>query len=265
MQAKNWLFEAALNAGELLIAEAGFLGVRSKTAKSTRVHLEATALLAVCLLRQRRLAEAEALIHEVLSSKSIKDPDRRRHFIESVTSRYRLESYISGIRDHAHESLDPDDIDRDAVEALKTRSDEELYLQIAAALPREVIELVYRVDRASRQRLTMVEVLYLPSPTAIERKVEQGRSFFDSLKLVIWRSLCDPQSEVYKAWYTNGVAHVLSQKYYAIVVSSALLDLGFAAKAAAVPVTALLMKVGLEVYCERYKLGEILDGRSRGS
>ena len=182
-----------------------------------------------------------------------------------MTSRFRLESYISGIRDHAHETLDPDAIDRDAIEAVKTRSDEELYLQIASSLPREVIELVYRVDRASRQRLTMVEVLYLPSPAAIERKVEQGRSFFDSLKLVIWRSLCDPQSEVYKAWYTNGVAHILSKKYYAIVVSSALVDLGFAAKAAAVPVTALLMKIGIEVYCERHKPGEVLDGRSRGA
>ena len=265
MQSKNWLFEAALNAGELLTAEAGFRGVRAKTVRSTRVHLEATALLAVCLLRQRRFADVEPLIEEVLSSKSIKDPEKRRHFIESVTSRFRLESYISGIRDHAHETLDPDAIDRDAIEAVKTRSDEELYLQIASSLPREVIELVYRVDRASRQRLTMVEVLYLPSPAAIERKVEQGRSFFDSLKLVIWRSLCDPQSEVYKAWYTNGVAHILSKKYYAIVVSSALVDLGFAAKAAAVPVTALLMKIGIEVYCERHKPGEVLDGRSRGA
>lgn len=265
MQSKNWLFEAALNAGEVLTAEAGFRGIRSKTAKTTRVHLEATALLAVCLLRQRRINDAEPLIQEVLGSKSIKDTARRQHFIESVTSRYRLESYISGIRDHGHETLDLDAIDREAIEAVKTRSDEELYLQIATALPREVIEFVYRVDKASRKQLTMVEVLYLPSPAAIERKVEQGRSFFASLKLVIWKSLCDPQSEIYKAWYANGMAQVLSKKYYAAVVATALVDLGFAAKAAAVPVTALLMKMGIEVYCDRFKPGEILDGRSRGA
>lgn len=265
MQSKNWLFEAALNAGEILTAEAGFRGIRAKTTKTTRVHLQATALLAVCLLRQKRVIDAEPLIQEVLSSKSIKDPVRRRHFIESVTSRYRLESYISGIRGHGHETLDPDVVDREAIDALKTRSEDELYLQIATALPREVIEFVYRVDSASRKRLTMVEVVYLPSPAAIGRKVEQGRSFFASLKLVIWKSLCDPQSEIYKAWYTNGMAQVFSKKYYAIVVSAALVDLGFAAKAAAVPVTALLMKMGLEVYCERFKPGEILDGRSRGA
>jgi hypothetical protein len=264
MQSKNWLFEAALNAGEVLTAEAGFRGIRAKTRNTTRVHLEATALLAVCLLRQKRILDAEPLIQEVLGSKSIKDPIRRRHFIESVTSRYRLESYISGIRDHGHETLDPEAIDREAIDALKTRSDEELYLQIATALPREVIEFVYRVDSASRKRLTMAEILYLPSPAAIERKIEQGRSFFASLKLVIWKSLCDPQSEIYKAWYTNGMAQIFSKKFYAIVVSTALVDLGFAAKAAAVPVTALLMKMGIEVYCDRFKPGEILDGRSRG-
>lgn len=264
MQSKNWLFEAALNAGELFTAEAGFRGVRAKTATSTRVHLEATALLAVCLLRQKRLPEAEPLIQEVLRSSSIKDAQRRRRFVESVASRYQLESYISAVRDHAHETLDPHVIDAEAIEALKTKSEDELYVQIAAALPREVIEFVCRVDRATRLQLTLVEVLYLPSPAMLERKVEQGKSFFSSLKLVIWKSLCDPQSEVYKAWYTNGMAQVLSKKYYAFVVSAALVDVGFAAKAAAVPATALLMKMGIEVYCERFKPGEILDSRSKG-
>lgn len=55
---------------------------------------------------------------------------------------------------------------------------------------------------------------------------------------------------------------VLSKKYYAIVITAALFDLGFAAKAVAVPTMALLMKLGLEVYCECYKPGEILDGRN---
>jgi hypothetical protein len=52
--------------------------------------------------------------------------------------------------------------------------------------------------------------------------------------------MCDPQSEIHKAWYTNGVAHVPSKKYYAFVVTTALFDIGFAAKAVAVPVTRCL-------------------------
>lgn len=263
MRSKNWLFEAALNAGELYTAEVGFRGIRAKTATNTRVYLEATALLVVCLLRQQKIAEAEPLIAKVLEGKAIKDVNRRRHFIESVTTRYQLESYMSSVRGLGHESLNTDAIDSEAIEAVKTKTDDELYSQIAAAIPREVIEFVYRVDRAARKQLTMTEVLYLPSPVVIEQKIEQGRSFFTSLKLVIWKSLCDPQSEIYKAWYTNGMAQVLSKKYYAIVVTAALIDIGFAAKAVAVPVTALLMKIGIEIYCERYKPGEILDGRGK--
>lgn len=262
MRSKTWLFEAALNAGELFTAEAGFRGIQAKTVETTRVHLEATALLVVCLLRQQKLGEAEPLIAKVLQGKSIKDAERRRHFIESVATRYQLESYISAIRGLGQESLSVDAVNAAAIEAVKTKSDDELYAEIASALPPEVIEFVFRVDRAARKQLTVTEVLYLPSPAALEKKVQHGKSFFSSLKLVIWKSLCDPQSEVYKAWYTNGMSHVLSKKYYAIVVSSALIDLGFAAHAVAVPVTALLMKFGIEVYCDRYKPGEILNARA---
>lgn len=58
------------------------------------------------------------------------------------------------------------------------------------------------------------------------------------------------------------MAHVLGKKYYAIAVTAALVDIGFAAKAIAIPATALLMKLGIEVYCDRYKPGEILEGRA---
>jgi len=246
----------------LYTAEAGLRGVRAKMADNTKVHLEATALLAVCLLRQHKASEAEPLIAKVMKGKSIKDRERRRQFIESVTARYQLESYISAIRDLGHETLNADTVDAEAIEAVKKKSEEELYAQIAAALPRAVIDFVFRIDMVTRKQLTITEVLYLPSPSAMEKKVEQGKSFFASLKLVIWKSLCDPESEIYKAWYTNGMAHVLSKKYYAFVITAALVDLGFAVKAVAVPATALLMKLGLEVYCDRYKPGEILDGRS---
>src|SRR5262245_23460823 len=64
MQAKNWLFEAALVAGELDTAKAGFIGVRAKTNSKTRVYLEATALLALCFIREGVLDKAEPLMAE---------------------------------------------------------------------------------------------------------------------------------------------------------------------------------------------------------
>ncbi|RBA22946.1 hypothetical protein [Herminiimonas fonticola] len=264
MQSKNWLFEAALNAGEIYTAERGFRGVIEKTSPNTKVHLEATAFLVVCLLRQKKISEAEPLIKSVLEGKSIRTQVTRREFIRCVTERYQLEGYISAIQNLGDDVLNSNEIDEKAIEAITNKTEEELYQEIGNALPKEVIDFVFRVDSASRKQLTMVEVLYLPSPMQQAKKTEQGKSFFISLKLVLWKSLCDPQSEIYKAWYTQGVSQVFSKKYYAVVVTGALLDMGFAIKAIAIPATALLMKLGLEVYCDRYKPSEILGSKNNG-
>lgn len=263
MQSKVWLFEAALNAGELMTAEAGLWGVCKKTAETTRVHLEAKALLVVCLLRQGRIDDAEYHIARVLEGKAIKDQAKRRRFIESVTTRFQMEGYISAAKGCSFGSLNADEIDTAAIEAIKSKSEDELYSEIASALPREVVEAVLKVDRISRLRLSMTEVQYLPAPPNEQRKVEQGKTFFASLKLVLWKSLCDSNSEIYKAWYTNGISHVMSKKYYAAVVASVLVDFGLALKAVAIPTTALLMKFGIEIYCERFRPAEILDDRTK--
>ncbi len=262
MRSKTWLFEAALNAGELHTAEAGLRGICSKTSPTTRVHLEALTLLAICLIRQGRLNEGEKLIAKSLESKAIREAERRRIFVRSVTERFKLEGYLAAARGHTYEHLDAQEVDAEAIIALQRKSDDELYDEIASALPRSVIESVLRIDRSARQKLTYEETLLLPSPVALERRRDQGRSFFASLKLVIWKSLCDPKSDIYQAWFTNGIASFLSKKYYAVVVTTALVDLGLASKAVAVPVTALLMKVGIEVYCEQYRPGEVLDERA---
>jgi hypothetical protein len=263
MQAKTWLFEAALNAGELHTAEAGFRGICAKTATTTRVHLEALSLLAVCLLRQNRLADAEPIVAQVLTSKAIRDKTKRERFVQSVSERFQLETCLAASRGHYFESLNVDEIDSAAVASLKTKSEDELYAEIANVIPRSVLDAVFRVNQASRLRLSRTELALLPSNKQLEHKADQGRCFFASLKLVIWKSLCDQKSEIYKAWFTNGVANFFSKKYYALVVTAALVDLGFAAKAVAIPVTALLMKLGIEVYCERFRPGEILDERAK--
>ena len=263
MQSKVWLFEAALNAGELLTAEAGLIGVCNKTADSTRVHLEAKALLVVCLLRQGRVKDAECHIERVLEGKAIREQGKRRRFIESVTARFQMEGYISAARGVQYGHLNADEIDAAAIEAVKTKSEDELYVEIAAALPRSLIDAVFKIDQASRLRLSMTEVLYLPPPPQEQKSIDRGKTFFSSLKLVLWKSFCDQNSEIYKAWYTNGMSHVLSKKYYAVAVASVLMDVGFAVKAVAIPVTALLMKFGIEIYCDRYKPAEILDDRAK--
>lgn len=263
MRCKVWLFEAALNAGELRIADAGLYGVCMKTASTTRIHLEALSLRAVCQIRLGKLSEAESLIERAITSKAIREPAKRQKFVQSISHRFQLEGYLFAAKGQCSGTLDPHEVDTEAIHAVRTKSDDELYSELAAALPRSVIEATLRIDRAARLRLTYDELLLLPSPEALKRQKDQGKTFFQSLKLVVWKSLCDPKSDIYQAWFTNGISNFFSKKYYAVVVSTALVDLGLAAKAIAVPATALLMKLGIEVYCERYRPGEILDERAK--
>ena len=57
------------------------------------------------------------------------------------------------------------------------------------------------------------------------------------------------------------MACVLDKKYFAAVISTMFFDLGIAVKALAVSATALLIKFGLEVYCDRFKPDFVMDGR----
>jgi hypothetical protein len=91
MQAKVWLFEAAMEAGHLNVAVPGFVGIRERMSKGTRLHLEATAALAICYLRQKKLAQAEPFIAEVLRSRNIRSESRGRQFIRHVVSRFEEE------------------------------------------------------------------------------------------------------------------------------------------------------------------------------
>jgi len=162
MQSKNWLFEAALNAGEILTAEKGFRGVLAKTRSTTKVHLEAMALLVVCLLKQNKITEAELLIPKVLNSKNIKTPEKRRVFLSNVSKRFEMEGFLSAIKNLESENWDINQIDQEAVDAVRiNKTEQELFSDIGAAIPKSVIEYVNRIDRASRKHLTHIELKYV--------------------------------------------------------------------------------------------------------
>lgn len=261
MQSKNWLFEAAMEAGHLQIAVAGFIGVRGKTSSRTRVHLEATALLAICYLRQKRVEEAEPLMAEVLTSHNIKSEGRKRRFLRLILRRFEEEGLLAGLRGHGREPLDPSGIQEEAGQIVRIKTEDEILADMASALPHEAIDMLRKVDAAARRRLTAQDLRYLPPPDGFQKRSELGRTLFGSFKLVLWRSLCDPKSEVYKAWFSEGLGCFLEKKYYAVAVAAMLVDLGIGIKALGVSATALLIKFGLEVYCHRFQPEGVMSAR----
>ncbi len=79
---------------------------------------------------------------------------------------------------------------------------------------------------------------------------------------MLYRSLCDPESDVYKAWFGQGLMAVLDKRYLAIAVATALSGMSIGIKALGVSITALLIKIGIEVFCDRYKPSGVMDVRS---
>lgn len=89
LRAKLWAYEACVDANRLTYAEPGLIGVRRLSGLNTRLYLEASGLLAVTHLRQKKISDAKKLIQEVIRNINNITSDRTRHqfqkrFIERI-------------------------------------------------------------------------------------------------------------------------------------------------------------------------------------
>ncbi|MEX1026695.1 MAG: hypothetical protein WD049_01620 [Candidatus Paceibacterota bacterium] len=254
MQAKNWLFQAAMLAGKIETAAIGLEGVRKKTNARTRVNLEATALLAVCRLRQEKIEEAKPLMRDTLENLDwISSESRRRQFRQRIIQLFDEETALAALRGHGHERLTPETLQDEAGALVQQMSEDGLLFELGDAIPEEVVFKILEIDEYARKLIPEHEVRYLPDPEALRKRKEIGRTVFSAIKVTLYRSICDPESEVYKAWYANGIQVVLDKKYISAAVVAALHGLGIGIKAIAVSAIALVIRFGVDVYCEKFK------------
>ena len=262
MGAKNWLYEAALEAGKYQTAISGLSGVRQRVRRSTRIYLEATALLAVAQLRRGAIEEAQPYIFEALklAETNIKSDRRKRQFRRRLVARFEEEAALAAIRGVGQEVLDPGEIQDTAGYLLQTSNERKLLELLGEALPQKVIAQVLQVDAIAKRALPPAEVRMLPSADDLRGKRELGRKIFAPVRRVLWRSLCDPTSDIYKAWVGEGLGVVLNKKIIGLAVVAAFTDLGIGLKALAVPAAALLLKIGVEIFCEVSKPETLMIG-----
>ena len=254
MQAKNWLFEAALEACEYEIAKSGFIGIRKKVSIKTRIYLEATALLAICYLRTNEIDKAEPLMAEAINNvKNIKSIKRKRQFRLNVIQRFQEEGALASFRGRFEEKFDATELQNDAGKLIQTENEDQLFTLIGKYSPSETKNVILRIDQFTRKQLPKGDLKFLPDPRDRIKDEEVGRTVFSSIKRVLWRSLCDPNSDIYKAWVHKGLGVVLNKLYIGSAIAACLADLGIGIKAVAVPIIALIIKFGIEVYCDRYK------------
>lgn len=254
MQQKNWLYEAAMEAGEISTAVRGFRGIREIVLPRTRVYLEATALLAICHLRRQEIAEAEPLMAEALQNDEVIRSERRRHqFRRRLIRRFEEETVLAALQGRDATDLDAEAVQDDAAEMVRTKTEDQIIADIGTAVPKEVIAALLRVYEFSTKQLPPSEQLLLPPPSKVVEKMELGRTVLSAAKRVVWKSLCDPENLVYKAWCSNGLMGLLDRKVLATAVVLALGGVRVGVYALAVSLTALILKMGLDTMCEVWR------------
>jgi hypothetical protein len=183
--------------------------------------------------------------------------------LRDTVSRFEEEGLLGALVGQQPDRLDAAEIQDLASILVRTRNEDEILFEMGNALPPASIAFLLKVDTMAKHGLSKKEILYLPGEAQIMEKAELGRTVFRSFRRVLWSSLCNPESDIYKAWFSAGLNFVLERRYLGSAVALTLMNLGIGIKALAVSAVALVMKFGIEVYCERFRPDFIMQ--SRGS
>lgn len=262
IQSKNRLYELAIDCNRIELAISGLLSNRKVISKNTRLHLEATALLAIAYLRKNDLENAKPYIKEVLQNDNvIKTEYRRIEFNSEIIQRFDEEIAFASLQDITTEKFSIEEVEQDVIKTVQTQNEDEIYENIGRLVPEKSKYYLFQVHEFSLKQLPSAERLALPSPDQKIKDGEMGKTVFQSIKRVIYNSICNPNSDIYKSWFNNGMQIVLSKGYISAAVMSCFVDLGIGIKSVVVWAVALIIKFGLEVYCERFKPKDLMNLR----
>lgn len=241
-----------MEANNFHYAALGFEGTINKSNPSTRLNLEATALLGICYLREGNLPKARQLITRAVQSISnIKSDERRTQFHKRFLQRLEEESILSGLIDKTSKPLDIEEVNNQAIQLIKTKSEGEILTEMGKAVPNNSLSLLDEIRETYQLRLPASDRRCLPAPLTEKSKEELGKRASSALKRVAWRALCNPDSEIYKAW-NQGLSVVYDKKYIATAIVTTLGSYSITATMIAASAVALAFKFGAEVFCETF-------------
>lgn len=266
IKSKNAFYELALDVNKTDVAISGLISNRKEVRKTTRLYLEATAILAICYLRKEEIENAKPLIREVLTNDDIIKTERtRKLFRIEIVERFNEETALYSLKNKDIEEFTQEELEKEVVYLLtNNKSESELYLSIGRAVPEHTRNLLFQVHQFSIKQLPSAERLALLSAKQKIMDKEVGKTVFKSIKRVAYNALCDPKSETYKAWFIDGVPTlVLSKGYIRTAIATTLVNMGIGLKMVIAYVVALVMRLGLDFYCEHYKPLELMELRGK--
>lgn len=253
LRAKLWAFEACIDANRLAYAESGLIGIRKLAGASTRLALEASGLLAVSLLRQKKTQEAKKIIREVMLNINNIVSDKTRHqFQKRFVDRIEEECILAELIGTEHGILDHAEIQAKAVLLLQQNSDDEILKLIGNSVPAASVQLLTDVRAYSILQLSAPDRKLLPSSEKVAQPKQIGKTAFAILRRIAWKTFCKPSSPIYKLW-SNRVPKVFNEGYFSAAVISALGDYRIGIPILASGIAALVMKYSAEEFCELAK------------
>lgn len=262
IESKNRLYGLAIELDEIKFAKRGLSSNRKATNKNTRTNLEATALYAICFLRENDIENAKPLIKEVLKNdKVIKSERTRAIFRKAIIERFNEEITLCSLKEEPQQKIKPKEIETEVIKLLQTSNNDQLFQVLGNATPEYTKYNLLQIHAYSTNQLPSAERLALPSPEQQSKPKEVGKTVFKSVRRVIYNSLCSSDSEIYKTWFNNGMKMVLDKKYIRTAVISVLTSFGIGIKMLAATIVALVIKFGIEIYCEQYKPSDLMKLR----
>ena len=264
LRAKLWAFEAALDANRVTYAESGFRGVRQLANAGTRLHLEASSLLAIVLLRQKKIPEAKRLIRDVIRRvNDIQSERTRRQFQKRLVNRLEEECILVELMDTGDGTLDAEEVHQKAVLLIQQNSENEILKLIGNSVPSAGVLLLRDVRDYSIKQLPPPDRKALPAPEQAEQPLPIGKKTFAVLRRIAWKTFCHPDSEIYKLW-SNRIPKVFNQGYFAAAITASLNQWRVGVPLLASGITALVMKYSAEEFCEMSKpKGVMIDAKDR--
>lgn len=262
MQNLNWLCECALEAGDLAFAILKLEGVRAIMNEGTRTHLEATAILAFCYIRDNKIDEAKILIKDALNRiNNISSNQRRRQFHERFLNRIEEECILSGMSEDINVSFDADEIQEKAIKLQHSNNENDLVMFLGKALPSSSISLLEEVREVAMRQLPPADRKFLPTPNQARHPLKLGNRAKVALQRVIWKAVCDPNDEIYKAW-SNCLSVVYDKKWITIAIIGACKSWNISTTMVVISLVALAFKMGAKTFCDAFAPESIMIGLS---
>lgn len=250
LQAKLWAFEACLDDNRLDYAETGFIGIRKLAGVNTRLHIEATALLAVCYLRQKSPAKAKPLIKLVIARINNIISQRRRHqFQKRFIVRIEEECILSELIGRHEGDIDAKAIHEKAVQLLQQNNEDQIIELVGNLIPASGLKLLREVREYSILQLPVPDRKLLPPPEESERPRNIGSRSMSVLKRIGWKAVCDKDSPLYKLWAAK-IPKVYNEAYFATALASTFCNWKIGLPLLISGVTAIIMKYSAHEFCE---------------